>query len=609
MKTYLKILFFGKEFLPKIFLAIFFLLLYNFFNAVSLGLVIPFLEILFSTTNVSLPEPSAALDVLDMNSLKEHFFFWLSTRIALFGKFKVLVYFSLFVGFAIFLKNVFRYASAYLIAPFEQGIIRNLRNAIFEKLNTLSLKFFTYHRKGKLMNLVTNDVQIVQEAVIGTIMPLLSDPITMLIFLGSMLFISWKLTLFSFVVLPLTGIFISRIAKTLKRRADEGQTLLDKLLGITDEFANGIRIIKSFGAHNYEIERFKKTNEEYTQTMIKFRWRSQLASPVTEILSILVVLTIIIYGGRMILSGSQELKASEFIGFIALFSQFIAPIKTFSSAISRIQKAVVSFQRIDKLLQTPEDPTFTTGKQKINAFEKEITCRDVTFAYEDITILKKVNFTIRKGELIALVGPSGAGKSTLVDLICRFYDPNEGDFFIDGKNYKEIHPDSLRALMGIVSQEGFLFNDTIRNNIAYGNPGYSNEEIIRAAKIANAHEFIVKLPEGYDTLIGERGTRLSGGQRQRIAIARAILKNPPILVLDEATSSLDTESEKLVQEAIENLMKNRTTITIAHRLSTIQKADLILVMDEGKIVEHGKHEDLLTKNGLYKKLHTLQFGE
>ncbi len=608
MKTYLKILLFGKEFFPKIFLAIIFLLFYNFFNAVSLSLVIPFLEILFSNS-ANVPEPTQALDFFEMSSLKEHFFFWLASQISVFGKFKVLVYFSLFVGAAIFLKNVFRYASAYLIAPFEQGIIRNLRNAIFEKLNKLSLKFFTYHRKGKLMNLVTNDVQIVQEAVVGTIMPLLSDPITMLIFLGSMLFISWKLTLFSFVVLPVTGLFISKIAKTLKRRADEGQTLLDRLLGITDEFANGIRIIKAFGAHNYEINRFKKTNEDYTQTMIKFRWRSQLASPVTEILSIIVVLVIIIYGGNMILSGEQELKASEFIGFIALFSQFIAPIKTFSSAISRIQKALVSFQRIDHLLQTPEDPTLSTGNKKVTTFEREIVCRNVTFAYEDITILKDVGFTIKKGELVALVGPSGAGKSTLVDLICRFYDPNEGDFFLDGENYKNIHPESLRSLMGIVSQEGFLFNDTIRNNIAYGNPGFSEEEIIRAAKIANAHEFIVKLPEGYDTVIGERGTRLSGGQRQRIAIARAILKNPPILVLDEATSALDTESEKLVQEAIENLMKNRTTITIAHRLSTIQKADLILVMDEGKIVERGKHEELLRQNGLYKKLHSLQFGE
>jgi len=605
MKTYFRILGYGSPFFYLLFLALFFLFLYNLFSAISLTMVIPFLEILFSSQ--PMPEPEVPLSILDVASLKAHFYYWLSKQMAIHGKLNVLYGFCLVVFIAIVLKNLFRYLSSYCIAPFEQGIIRNLRDRIFEKLTRLSLHYFTYQRKGQLMNLILNDVQIVQEAVVGTLMPLLSDPITMVIYLLTMLIISWKLTLFTLLVLPLTALVISRIARSLRKRADKAQTLLDLLMAFVDELIGGIRIVKAFNGEPYEVQKYRHHNHLYTRVMVNFRRRSELASPLTEILSILVVLVILIYGSTLILQGENDLKSSEFIGFIALFSQFLAPIKTFSGAISRIQKAIVSYNRIENLLNQEPDPTLMRGKREVNGFEESIQLCNVHFGYEDREVLKGITFTIRKGMMVALVGPSGAGKSTLVDLICRFYDPQEGVILFDRIPYPEINVHSLRRLMGIVSQEGFLFNDTVKNNITYGSDSYTMEEIIQAAKAANAHEFIMELPQGYDTVIGERGLRLSGGQRQRIAIARAILKNPPILILDEATSALDTLSEQLVQQALNHLMENRTAIVIAHRLSTIQRADLILVLDQGRIVEQGRHEELLQRNGLYRKLYELQF--
>ncbi|MCS7074550.1 MAG: ABC transporter ATP-binding protein/permease, partial [Bacteroidia bacterium] len=464
---------------------------------------------------------------------------------------------------------------------------------------------------GKLINVVSNDVQIVQEAVIGTVQNLISDPITMVTFLVSMILISWKMTLFTLIVLPITGGIIAIIAKKLRIQATEIQKQMDWLLAIVDEFVSGIRIVKAFAAENQERKKYHEANQQYTDLSVRFRRRTDLASPLTEVMSILIVIVIILYGGMLILKDQSELKASEFIGFIALFSQFLMPIKTFSSAISRIQKGIASFGRIEEVLQEHNTVPSPINPQVLSEFRSEISIQHLWFRYPENEkwTIKNFNLTIKKGETVALVGHSGGGKSTLADLICRFYDPTQGAIYVDGIDLRTIDLQSYRKHTGVVTQEGILFNDTIKNNIAYGEISYTEEEIIQAAKIANAHEFIMQLPYGYDTNIGERGTKLSGGQKQRIAIARALLKNPAILILDEATSALDSENERMVQDALNQLMKNRTSLVIAHRLSTITAADKIVVIHEGEIVEQGTHQELLEKQGFYARLYEVQFGK
>lgn len=603
MRVYLRILSYGKGDWQKAAIAMFCLLLYNIFNAVSLAMVIPFLDILFN----QVPAEFAVAPQWDWNEIKSSGFQYLEYLIFIHGKQQVLIWFCVFLVSAIFLKSVFRYLSSYFIVPLEQGIIRNIRDAVFAHLSRLSLAFYTRRKKGGLISIVISDVQVVQESVSGNIQTLLRDPLTMIVFLGTMLFLSWKLTLFTLIVLPITGVCINLISKSLKRKATKGQDLLDALISIVDEFVTGIRIVKAFNAEPYETQKYKKYNHAYYDTQVAFSRRSDLASPSTEVLSILVVAVIILFGGNLILSNSSELKASEFIGFIAIFSQFLAPIKTFSHAISKIQKGIASFDRIENLLH--ESVTVKEAEQgkEVHAFTDKIEFRQVSFSYGDKQVLKNIDLQIEKGQTVALVGPSGAGKSTLADLVPRFYDPDSGEVLMDGIAIRNIQLSSLRNRMGIVSQEGILFNDSVFRNIAYGDTRIPMDAVVEAAKIANAHEFISQLPEGYYTHLGERGTRLSGGQRQRIAIARAILKNPDILILDEATSALDTESEKWVQEALDALMKNRTSLIIAHRLSTILKADKILVMEDGEIRESGTHDELMEINGLYRKLYDIQF--
>lgn len=608
MKVYFEILNYGRAYFKYLLRAIFFLVIYNLFSVLSLTLLIPFLEILFSENPV--PQPTVDFSFYSFSQLKEWGFYWLSQNMLIYGKMTILLYFCIFLWLSILLKNTFRYFSSWNIALLEESILQSLRTSLFKHLTHLPLNFYAKRKKGEIIAVVINDVQIVQESIIGTLQTVFSDPLTMIFFLFTMFFISWKLTLFTFLILPITGFTISRIAKSLKKRANKAQFIFDKILSTLEEFLTGIRIVKAFHAEPYENQKYQKFNEDYRNNMISYRRRSDLASPLTEVLSILVVIFMILFGASMILSGNQELKASEFIGFIALFSQFIAPIKTFSSAISRIQKGIVSYQRIKNLLNEEKTVSESDEGIKIQQFHDELKVENLFFKYETKNkyALENINFTLKKGETLALVGPSGGGKSTLVDLICRFYEPTQGNIFIDGIPLNQIHAGSFRKLMGIVTQEGVLFHDTVANNIAYANSTASKEEIIQAAKIANAHDFIMQLPNGYDTLIGERGTMLSGGQRQRIAIARAILRNPQLLILDEATSALDNESEKLVQEALNQLMKDRTSIVIAHRLSTILHANKILVIEEGKIVETGNHEELLKKKGLYAKLYELQFA-
>ncbi|MEM6264344.1 MAG: ABC transporter ATP-binding protein [Bacteroidota bacterium] len=606
MRTYFHILQYGRPYLGHGLLAFFFLVLYNIFSAASLFSVIPFLKILFE----ELPQhaPAQPLSWLDADSIKDHGYYQLSQLLAATDRIQVLMYFCGVLCAAILLKSLTRYFSSFFIAPLEQGVIFGMRTQLFNHLSKLSMSFFTRKKKGGLIGLLVSDVQVVQEAVIGTLQSIIRDPLTMIVFLAAMLFISWKLTLFTLLVLPITGLFINFIAKSLKRKSRKGQEVLGDLIAILDEFISGIRVVKAFQKEDFERERYQNENKKYTDLQIGIRRRSELASPTTEVLSIMVVCIIILYGGQMILEGKGELEAAEFLGFIGIFSQFLSPIKVFSNSLSKIQKGIAAYNRIEELLAESPEIQEVDAPTSLPEFTKRLVFEDIHFEYNPgEPVLKGVSFEMDKGQTVAIVGPSGAGKSTMVDLVARFYDPAQGAILLDEFDLRKLSLHDLRKQLGYVTQEGILFHDTVYNNIAYGLQ-VSQEEVERAARIANAHEFVLQLPQGYHTLLGERGTMLSGGQRQRISIARAVLRNPPILLLDEATSNLDTKSEKLVQGALDRLMQDRTTLVIAHRLSTIQHADLILVMDNGRIVEKGTHSELIAMSGMYRKLHDLQFA-
>jgi ATP-binding cassette, subfamily B, bacterial MsbA len=608
MKLYLRILGYGKPFLAQGILGFACLMAYNVFSVFSIGLVIPFLQILFQQADASAIVDSARagadLSWMDRGNI------FIAELVIAHGKIWVLYGLCATLGASIFLKSLFRYLSSYFIAPFEQGVIHWMRTRLFEHLSILSMSFFTGKRKGNIINVLVTDVQIVQESVIGTVQNMVSDPIQMALILASLLMISWKLTLFTLLVLPLTGLFINYISKSLKRKARAGQERLGILISIVDEFVSGIRIVKAFRTEKYERNRYEEMNDQYRDLMISVKRRSDMASPLTEVLSIGVVITIILYGGSLILSGEGELMPSSFIGFVALFGSFIQPIKTFSSALSRIQRGVASFQRVEEFLRIPEDVKEMTDAVPMQEFSSRICFENVSFAYErEEYVLQDVNLVIEKGQKIALVGPSGGGKSTLADLLPRYYDPVAGRITVDGVDIRSLRVSDLRGAIGVVTQEGILFNDTVLANIAYGDSHPDRARVEEAAKIAHAAEFIAHLPMGYDTVIGERGTKLSGGQRQRLSIARAIYKNAPILILDEATSALDSESERLVQSALEVLMDGRTTLVIAHRLSTVMDADQIFVVEGGRIVEHGSHQALLSKGGRYRSLYDHQFAD
>ncbi|WP_430815021.1 ABC transporter ATP-binding protein [Carboxylicivirga sp. RSCT41] len=545
---------------------------------------------------------------LDKDALFNNINYYITIVKNKYGPGSTLLYLGLFGIITTMLKVGFSYLASYTTVGIRNGVTRDIRKAIYNKMIELPLGFYSNERKGDMMARSTADVQEVETSVMSSLDMFLKNPIIIIVVLISMFYVSLELTLFVFLVLPIAGFAIGRIGKSLKKTSREGQTKLGLILGIIEESLSGLRIIKAFNAESRMAGRFTKEVESYRRTMNKLQRRRHLAHPTSEFLGTIVFVIILWYGGSLILNEDKSLDMSTFFAYLGMFYQIINPAKAFSQAAYSIQKGMAAYERIEAVLEADLDIKEHDGSQEIKEFKSHVEYRNITFAYEDVKVLKDVSLTIPQGKTVALVGQSGSGKTTFVDLLPRFYDVQSGGIYIDGTNIKDLKLFDLRELMGNVNQEAILFNDTIYNNITFGVEHATEEEVINAAKVANAHDFITSTEDGYQTVIGDRGSKLSGGQRQRLSIARAILKNPPILILDEATSALDTESERLVQDALENLMKNRTSLVIAHRLSTVRNADLICVFNEGQIVETGTHDELIEKDGIYKKLHSMQMS-
>jgi len=578
-------------------------LLATLFGLCSIAMVVPFLGILFKTQPMVDVKPVLTYSI---DGITNYFDYFVTQLIKTSGQFSALLFIVGLVLITSLLKNMFTYIALWYLAPIRNGVVKDIRNALFKKIMTLPLSYFSDEKKGDIISKMTTDVTEIEVSIIRSLEMFFRDPITIIIYLIALIAMSPGLTLFVLILLPVAGFMIGRIGKSLRKTSFKGQKRMGSLLTIIEETLGGLRIIKAFNAENKVTRRFESTNSFYTRLMIKMWRRRDLATPLSEFLGTVVIMLVLLYGGSLIFKGTSSLSGEGLIGYVVLFYMIINPAKSFSTAYFNIIKGLASADRIDSILSAEDLISNKVDAKAIASFEHSIEYRNVSFKYQDDYVLKNVNLTIDKGKTVALVGQSGSGKSTLVDLLPRFYDLDEGEILIDGINIKDFTLESLRGLMGNVNQESILFNDTFYNNISFSDEASTEDKVMNAAKIANAHEFIIATPTGYYSNVGDRGSKLSGGQRQRVSIARAILKNPPIMILDEATSALDTESEKLVQEAIENLMMHRTSLVIAHRLSTVRNADLICVLHEGEIVERGKHEDLISLNGIYTKLYNLQ---
>jgi subfamily B ATP-binding cassette protein MsbA len=608
--TFLRVLKYVRPYWKQLALSVFFTILFSIFSGVSIYLAIPLLETLFSQDYIS------ALNKLVSSSgflsdLKNTFFSFLLRYVFSGTHSEALIKICLVIVVAFFFKDISGYLQAYFMAYVEQGLVKDIRNEVYRHLHTLSLGYFTSERTGNLISRITNDVNIINTGISATFLNLVREPLLIAVFLMIAISINWRLTLISLLVLPFALYFISKLGLRLHKESRISQERMADITSVLQETISGVKVVKAFGMEEFENKKFQTQTWRYFKSLLKITRIRNLASPITEFLSVVAGVVIIWYGGMQVLELGR-MRASEFLTFLIAVFQIMPPVKELTSVNNRIQESTSAAKRVFEILDIEPDIKEAPNAIELKEFKDEIVFENVWFSYNGTKngdfILKGINLKVKKGEILAIVGPSGAGKSTLVDLIPRFYDPTKGRILIDGIDLRMIKIKSLREKIGIVTQETILFNDTIRNNIAYGLEDCPIDKIIEVAKAANAHDFIMQLPNGYDTVIGERGMKLSGGQRQRISIARALLKNPPILILDEATSNLDAESEILVQEAIERLMQNRTVFVIAHRLSTIRNADRIIVIDNGRIVQEGKHEELIHQDGLYKKLYEMQFN-
>lgn len=581
------------------------------FSLFSFGTIIPILQILFGME-------SGAKEYIDWSfsssmgeigaALKNNVSFYIQQYIAEEGASMTLLYLGLFLVVMTFLKTGTAFLAGYFLTPIQYGVLRDLRKSLFDKVLSLPLSFFSEEHKGDIMARMTTDVAEIGNSIMSSLESMFKNPIMVVIYFVVLVTISWQLTVFALLLLPIAGGLIGYIGKTLKKKSLLGQTQTGQMLSQIEETLGGLRIIKAFNAEHKVSAKFEEINDTVRKTFIKMNRKYILAHPVSEFLGTFIIVAVLWYGGTLILNteGRTIITAPEFIYYLVIFYSIINPVKDISRASYTIQKGMASLERVDFILNTENNIKQRPDAISLPKFNEKIEFQHVFFKYTDNWVLNDINLTIKKGQTVALVGQSGSGKSTMVDLVPRFYDIQEGSIKIDDVDVRDIKIHDLRGLMGNVNQEAILFNDTFFNNITFGVKNPTMEDVVAAAKIANAHDFIMATPDGYNTNIGDRGGKLSGGQRQRISIARAILKNPPILILDEATSALDTESEKLVQEAIDNLMKNRTSIIVAHRLSTIKNADVICVMHDGVIVEQGKHDDLIALNGYYKRLCDMQ---
>ncbi len=615
MKEFLQVL---KRFVPPykryLGLSILFNILSAVLNIFSFAALIPILQILFQVDG-----GIRANDYMtwngDWGTLKEvttnNMYYYIQEFIVEYSASTALLVIGLFLAFMTFLKTGAYFLSSATIIPIRTGIVRDIRNQLYQKINSLSLSFFSEERKGDIIARMSGDVQEVESSIMSSLDMLFKNPILILFYFITLICISWQLTLFTILFVPPFGWFMGMVGKKLKAQSTEAQSLWSDTMSMVEETLGGLRIIKAFCAESKMNWRFDKVNSEYRDNIMRVNIRQQMAHPMSEFLGTILIVVVLWFGGILVLDYGR-IDGPTIIFYLVMLYSIINPLKEFSKASYNIPKGLASMERIDKILQAEVEIKDKENPEHIASFEHQIEFRHVSFAYTDnksdelIYVLKDINLVIPKGKTVALVGQSGSGKSTMVDLIPRYYDVQEGEVLIDGINVKDLAVNDLRQLIGNVNQEAILFNASFKDNIRFGKTDATDEEIANAAKIANAYDFIMKSEHGFDTGIGDRGGRLSGGQRQRVSIARAILKNPPILILDEATSALDTESERLVQDALEKLMKTRTTVAVAHRLSTIKHADEICVMHEGRIVERGTHDELIGKNGYYKKLHDMQ---